>query len=100
MGYIFLHYKKCVINVISRIELCQVFTILSANNNKCSPDISDSKSHISASDDILETNYFNSLQKKSTMLCRISKKTVSARGGNKLVSPLEAKNTPSSKTRL
>lgn len=50
--------------MISRIELCQVFTILSANNNKCSPDISDSKSHISASDDILETNYFNSLQKK------------------------------------
>lgn len=88
--------------MISRIELCQVFTILSANNNKCSPDISDSKSHISASDDILETNYFNSLQKKkkSTMLCRISKKTVSAKGGNKLVSPLEAKNTPSSKTRL
>lgn len=87
--------------MISRIELCQVFTILSVNNNKCSPDISDSKSHISASDDILETNYFNSLQKKkSTMLCRISKKTVSAKGGNKLVSPLEAKNTPSSKTRL
>lgn len=85
--------------MISRIELCQVFTILSANNNnKCSPDISDSESHISASDDYLETNYFNSLQ-KSTMLSRISKKTVSAKGGNKLVLPLEAKNTPSSITR-